>query len=298
MLGIRRTSEGWKDLNRERNVWLCMGLRVQNSNSESKYLFIDGASLIATYENLVTKIYPDPVPDIDWSKIIKGYDRVFYYDALPAKKDNETQEQYEQRFDAKKNEHDKLKTLSNFHVREGVSRFRRRTRGTEQKGVDILLAIEAYQQALQSNMDTAEFILSDLDFFPLLEALVNTRVKTRLIYDVYATSRELVHSADQSQSVNGHYIDRWLSIDTNVVSRRMATRFSDAPTGMSGQEPILKFEVDDQEVKVLYWPHAQDGEFCIFSEQNKIIASYSLYLCLERAEMLFEMRPGALTRLL
>ncbi len=64
-------------------------------------------------------------------------------------------------------------------MRTGTSRYRKK-RGLEQKGVDILLAIEAYQNAVQGNMDIVEILTSDLDFYPVFDALVQTRVKAHL----------------------------------------------------------------------------------------------------------------------
>jgi hypothetical protein len=100
----------------------------------------------------------------------------------------------------------------NFHVRSGESRFRRR-RGLEQKGVDILLAIEALQHATLGNVDTACFMLSDLDFYPLFDALVQTRVKSTLYYDPHHTSRELIYAADLAQALNAASLNRWLRND-------------------------------------------------------------------------------------
>jgi hypothetical protein len=99
-----------------------------------------------------------------------------------------------------------------IHVRSGVSRYRRR-RGLEQKGVDILLAIEALQHAALGNIDTACFMLSDLDFYPLFDALVQTRVKSTLYYDPHNTSKDLIYSADVAFALNAGALNSWLRDD-------------------------------------------------------------------------------------
>jgi hypothetical protein len=79
----------------------------------------------------------------------------------------------------------------------------------EQKGVDVLLAIEVLQHAVQGNMDIATIATSDLDFFPIFEALVQTRVKTELICDPVFTPRELMYAADMVQPLNAVTFRNW-----------------------------------------------------------------------------------------
>ena len=76
-----------------------------------------------------------------------------------------------------------------------------------QKGVDVLLAVEVYQHAVNGNMDTAEIVASDLDYYPLLDALVQTRVRTVLWYDLDKTTPELIRTADQARPLN---LQKWI----------------------------------------------------------------------------------------
>lgn len=66
-------------------------------------------------------------------------------------------------------------------MRTGFSRYRRK-RGQEQKGVDVLLAVDVLQHAYRGSMDRADLITSDLDFVPLFDALTQTRVSSRLFF--------------------------------------------------------------------------------------------------------------------
>jgi hypothetical protein len=64
--------------------------------------------------------------------------------------------------------------------------------------VDIQLALDVYQHAIQDNIETALIFASDLDFYPLFEALTQTKTTTILRYDVDKTSRELIQAADRA----------------------------------------------------------------------------------------------------
>jgi hypothetical protein len=139
-------------------------------------------------------------------------DRTFYYDALSAKKPTETKTEWQSRRDKKDELFNMLSMGPNIHVRSGISRYRK-TRGLEQKGVDILLATEALQHATLGNIDDAWFMVSDLDFYPVFDALVQTRVKSHLYYDPHKTSKELIYAADVSVALNAGTLIPWLRDD-------------------------------------------------------------------------------------
>lgn len=59
-------------------------------------------------------------------------------------------------------------------------------------------------------MDEASIITGDMDFYPLFDALVQTRVRTHLYYDPVATSLDLVYVADTSTPINVLTFSGWL----------------------------------------------------------------------------------------
>jgi len=186
-----------------------MGNMIGNSGAQPrKYLFIDGESFSKAYGKYARKLFNGVAPTINWISISSGYARVFYYDALPGKNQKEDDVEFETRFNNKKIAHDLIRANDRLHVREGITRFRR-TRGNEQKGVDVLLAVEALQQSISGNMDEAVFFLSDLDFYPLIEAINQTRVSTRLIYEDGHASSELLATADYATALNHRMVFSW-----------------------------------------------------------------------------------------
>jgi uncharacterized LabA/DUF88 family protein len=212
----------------------------------SQYLFIDGAFFERLFSAILGKMFPDEnlFAAIDLVKMTNDYDRVFYYDALPAsgtdltfgallqieirrklsdpmgticlnlttRKASESETDWQSRRDQKDELFNKLSMSPKIHVRSGISRYRKR-RGLEQKGVDILLATEALQHSTLGNIDTACFILSDLDFYPIFDALVQNRVKSTLYYDPHKTSRDLIYAADVSIALNAAVLYPWLRAD-------------------------------------------------------------------------------------
>ena len=171
----------------------------------NNYLFVDGAYLRTHFEHHMRGFY-DCVPPMDFSRLSSatGDDvdgrahRVLYYDAIDYMKDqSESDQQYEARIGAAEKLHSYVNSLPGFHVHDGHVRKSPRRRNREQKGVDVLLAVDAMEQAARGNMDLAILLAGDLDFEPLLSSLVRLGVRTRLAYVPQHTSQLLMGAADE-----------------------------------------------------------------------------------------------------
>jgi uncharacterized LabA/DUF88 family protein len=170
----------------------------------SKYAFVDGPALASFIETSVGRLIAKPKGAFHYGSFFArnsfGCSRIFYYDAYPRKKDNETQNEFTTRYQEKERFLAGLNQLNYFHVRTGTVRHRKRGAGSmEQKGVDIQLALDVYQHAIRDNITEAILVTSDLDFYPLLEALTQTKTTTKLRYDLEKTSAELIQVADVAQ---------------------------------------------------------------------------------------------------
>jgi hypothetical protein len=90
------------------------------------YLFIDGAFFESVFSPMLKHIFPeeDLFTAIDLRSLTQGYDRTFYYDALPAKKMSESDGDWQSRRDQKEALFNKLSLSPNIHVRSGISRYR------------------------------------------------------------------------------------------------------------------------------------------------------------------------------
>lgn len=168
--------------------------------SPTVYTFIDGAAFDAALEELGT-VFDATYKDLNWQALTKNSQRTFYFDALPRQKDGEEDGVYQTRLREKHEKFSFLKRVPGMHVREGFTRIRDNSRrpALQQKGVDVALAVEVLRQTHRENMDVARLFLNDLDFFPLLEALTDTRVVSELCYRPKKTAAELVEASDRSE---------------------------------------------------------------------------------------------------
>jgi uncharacterized LabA/DUF88 family protein len=79
----------------------------------------------------------------------------------------------------------------------------------KQKGVDILMAIDAVSKAYQNQYDMAIFVVGDADFVPLIEAVKNAGKKTILIYHQEHVTFGLKHSAHMNIGFNTDAMKDW-----------------------------------------------------------------------------------------
>ena len=141
--------------------------------------------------------------DLNWQALTENADRIFYFDAVVEVENGDPEELIAN--SRKKEEFlNALGRIDNFHVRRGLVRRRTSKRKSEspnqQKGVDIALAVEVMRQAMLGNMDHALLFTSDLDFFPVLEALIDTQASSKLLY-IQEPPPELRDVADKAEKI-------------------------------------------------------------------------------------------------
>lgn len=172
-------------------------IAIQHTSPIS-YLFVDGGCVRAEL-NAMSKHYlgePGKVR-LNWAVIQYEYTKVFYYDALPTRIDGETDQEYQVRNSVMLSAHEELRKLDRFHVYEGdVRRARGRQERAQQKKVDVMIAVDMLLHTFRRNMQSATLIASDLDFAPLLHALIREGMFLTLWYPPAATSAELQSAAD------------------------------------------------------------------------------------------------------
>jgi len=176
----------------------------------TKYLFIDGG-FIETMVPQTAKFFGIELPSaLEYGLITTGFQRTFYYDALPVRKDGEADEAFNAKFAGKLKLFERINRTPFMHTREGITRSRSTNRMLQQKGVDILLAIDVFKHASLNNMSEAHVMTKDLDFFPLFEALRDTPVSVHLHCQTDQTSEELMSLADVVIPITPFTILRWL----------------------------------------------------------------------------------------
>lgn len=174
-----------------------------------KYLFIDGGCLESVLEIFSRELFGGQKIEINYSRLAEGYQKVFYYDCLPVKKNNENESDYHNRIKPKIRLFNHLKSLNKFHVYEGTARFRDKHRGQEQKQVDIMIAVDMLTHSFRRNMHEATLLTGDLDFKPLIDALVQEGMYVELWYPKGRANYELVDAADSKQTLSIDTIKQW-----------------------------------------------------------------------------------------
>lgn len=113
--------------------------------------------------------------------------RIYYYDGIVLDGDPDRLKQKEY--------FDNIDTNYAYKVRLGkhVKSSKRKDR---QKGVDILMAIDALSKAYQNQYETAMFMLEDADFKPLVDAVKDAGKKTIGIHMKETCPKDLALSFD------------------------------------------------------------------------------------------------------
>lgn len=169
---------------------------------------IDGAFLEALLKDFSKMANTDLSGTIDWNAFKGGAHRTIYYDALPIKKTEQTDEDFQSLLSKKAAQLDHLRSLANMHVRDGITRLKTKGRSDhmrevlEQKGVDTWIAVDAMKYALSGVADEIHIYTSDSDLYPVFEALQETRCRGKLFYQEGIAAKELVYSADEAIKIS------------------------------------------------------------------------------------------------
>jgi uncharacterized LabA/DUF88 family protein len=167
-----------------------------------QYLFIDGGCLRTTMTEIEKNFAGGAKLHLDFAEFTREFAKVFYYDALPSRAERETEEEFSERISDGVSFLDHLGSLDRFHVYEGETRRSSSRKKQEQKQVDIMIAVDMLTHSFRRNMQRATLLTADLDFKPLLEALVNEGMFVTLWYPPNRTNSDLIKSADQRRKLD------------------------------------------------------------------------------------------------
>ena len=123
--------------------------------------------------------------------------RIYYYDAIvdEAHPDYEAQRKYFNSIDDQ--------YAYTVRLRKLVESSKK---GFKQKGVDVLMAIEALTKAYRDHYDTGMFMTGDGDFVPLVEAVKDAGKKTMCVYYPPNSSVDLIRCCDMRISFDDKLI--------------------------------------------------------------------------------------------
>jgi uncharacterized LabA/DUF88 family protein len=234
---------------------------------EIKYLFIDGGCISTVLDRISATFAGGAVLDLNYEALTSNYSKVFYYDALPERKSDEDETTYRARSAPQRRLFDRLGSLDRFHVYEGDVRRSSSRRGPEQKKIDVMIAVDMLTHSFRRNMHEATLLTGDLDFKPLIDALVQQGMFVTLWYPPGTTSQELIAAADRSQR---------LSV-VSIYDALAAPRPFVIPKAYPGQKgdyaPVLTmWPVDGGEAKLM-----KDGETFVVATPDPNNPGYMTY---------------------
>jgi len=180
-----------------------------DSRPES-YIFIDGNCLEMTLKKVSERHFGGAKIGVSYAHLKAGHRKAYYYDAIPVREWEEPADDYEARTADKRAELSAIAREDGYHVRTGDAQARKR-RGREQKMVDVQLAVDMMAFAHQGLFTKATLITGDLDFKPLVDALVGMGIEVTLYFPVGETNADLIEAADRSIPIDIRYLEGVLS---------------------------------------------------------------------------------------
>jgi uncharacterized LabA/DUF88 family protein len=168
---------------------------------DETYLFIDGKYLRDVHAKALRPIF-GIAPDIDLLNLKKqaNAQRVFFYDCMDEMKlADETDETFETRQQKQDAYFGSIRAGYGFHLRLGTLAGKRPK--LRQKEVDVQLAVDMLTHGFSRNMVKAVLIAGDLDFRPIVEALVRGGVFVEIWYEKTSASRDLFWAADYGREL-------------------------------------------------------------------------------------------------
>jgi uncharacterized LabA/DUF88 family protein len=223
-------------------------------------MYIDGAALTAELEQLSNRLGVDTLP-FDYSRLVNRFSagRAYYYDAWPERKANEGEQEFLIRSNKKQLLFSQLNRVPKLHVRTGTTRWRKKV-GQQQKAVDVLLAVDVVTHALKGISEHAILVLSDLDFYPILDSLLHSPVSTLLVCRPQHVADDLLEVADTATALTKKLLLE--CCDPNFAARYNPTHLSESRPLTEDERSQAAFtEFRDQ--PLASWKNA-DGDYVVW----------------------------------
>ncbi|WP_176223020.1 NYN domain-containing protein [Aurantimonas sp. 22II-16-19i] len=191
-----------------------MPLYNPHDRKQSSYLFVDAESFRHALVDISSIYFDRAVIKVDWSRLREGHQKVFYYDAVPVQRADEDENAYAVRVRPKRDELSAIEREPACHVRTGDMKHRK-TRGNEQKMVDVQLAVDAMNAASKGLFSSLTLVTGDLDFKPLIAALVDMGVDVTLHFPPGHTSEDLIAAADNAIPIDINTAKEYISLNSS-----------------------------------------------------------------------------------
>lgn len=214
---------------------------------EVSYMFIDGNYFYHVLKDVIVGFLgSETMLKLNLPQLTYNFTKVFYYDTIPAKKKSQTEEEFNKLKLEKELFFDELRHLDGYHVYEGITRIRRKRQ--MQKGVDTMISIDMLRHTFRKNMHKAALIAGDLDFLPLLDALVMEGMFTTLWYSSNSISTDLLNSTDSVKRIKIAQVHQLLSKEDKLrfpIPKMLTTKINiDEKDELIKSGSINNFEID------------------------------------------------------
>lgn len=185
------------------------------------YLFIDGRYLGEVFRHAMKEVFAvEPSGEMDLALIRHeaGAKKAFYYDCLhDLRKEPETDAEFKARVEIQQRVFANIRSLYGFHVQLGTLKGGHRRR--EQKEVDVLLAVDMLTHASNRNMTRAVLVAGDLDFRPIIEALIRLGIFVEVWYEKKSAAKDLFDAADYGRPISWRALYTWGTMELRAVHR-------------------------------------------------------------------------------
>lgn len=182
---------------------------------EKNYLFVDAGYIKKCIEIFGKTYFDDSQIRIDYEKMSSGFEKIFYYDCPVYKKESESKENFQKRKSKQEEEFNELRTIDGFHVYEGTTKGRGKK--VRQKQVDIMITVQMLMHTIRKNMNKCTLIAGDLDFKPLVDALVQEGMFVTIWSEKKSVSKDLIYASDARRNLGVYEL--WSNLKKEFLSR-------------------------------------------------------------------------------
>ncbi len=182
-----------------RLLLLHSGKKATKTMEDIEYFFVDGSYLSRVLEVFSRRFFGGLPLAVNPMQLFHRRRKGFFYDCIPAKARNQSTDEYEEVVRNKQEFFQSVRTCPGVHVVEGSIKGSGRKK--RQKKIDVAIAVDMLTHAYRRNMTKATLLAGDLDFKPLVDALVHDGMFVTLWYEESSASKELVYAADDRREI-------------------------------------------------------------------------------------------------
>jgi hypothetical protein len=187
----------------------------------TRYLFVDGNYLRSDFVKALDEF---GVPEVDgaknlwWPPVLARIkselrcQKAFYYDS------------YDPEDEDKRRFIEWVRGLEGFHAPVGTLKPKSKGKPARQKEVDVQLAVDILTHVFRGNTKEVVLVAGDLDFNPLVTAVVEAGAWITLLYDGRSGDAQLRMSADLAMRISLQVYMRWAEVPLSNAKIRKTLR--------------------------------------------------------------------------